>query len=222
MSTSRRPATRCARITRVRATTARPGAYAPVPDAALPERRRRAFTDVTDAAGIARAYGAGLGVAVGDLNGDGWPDLYVANDATPNQLWINRHDGTFEDAACSRAPRSMRCGRPEGSMGIALGDADNDGDEDLFVTNIVGEILRAVSERRPRQLRGLPGSSPAWVRATSASRASAPAGSTTTTMAGSICSSPTAPSTSSRDSGGRRSPTASEASCFTTKVPAAS
>jgi hypothetical protein len=36
-------------------------------------------------------------VAVGDLDGDGWPDIYVANDATPNQLWINRHDGTFED-----------------------------------------------------------------------------------------------------------------------------
>ena len=55
------------------------------------------FIDVTESAGISKAYGAGLGVATGDYNADGWIDLYVANDATPNQLWINRHDGTFGD-----------------------------------------------------------------------------------------------------------------------------
>jgi hypothetical protein len=62
----------------------------------------------------------------------------VANDATPNQLWINRHDGRSRiGAALGTAFNAL--GRPEGSMGIALGDADNDGDEDLFVTNIIGE-----------------------------------------------------------------------------------
>ena len=95
--------------------------------------------DVTDASGVGRAFGAGLGVAVGDLNGDGWPDIYVANDATPNQLWINRHDGSFEDRGLLSGTAFNALGRPEGSMGIALGDADNDGDEDLFVTNIAGE-----------------------------------------------------------------------------------
>ena len=70
--------------------------------------------------------------------------LYVANDATPNQLWINQHDGTFEDDGPALRHRVQRRGRPEGSMGIASGDADNDGDEDLFVTNIVGEIIRAL------------------------------------------------------------------------------
>ena len=78
-------------------------------------------------------------MAVGDLDGDGWPDIYVANDATPNQLWINRHDGTFEDRGLLSGTAFNALGRPEGSMGIALGDADNDGDEDLFVTNIIGE-----------------------------------------------------------------------------------
>ena len=97
------------------------------------------FTDVTEASGIARAYGAGLGVATGDFDGDGWPDIYVANDATPNQLWINRHDGTFEDRGVISGTAFNAGGRPEGSMGIAAGDFDNDGDEDLFVTNIAGE-----------------------------------------------------------------------------------
>jgi hypothetical protein len=116
-----------------------PGAYAPVPPRLFRNDGRLRFTDVTAVSGIARAYGAGLGVAVGDLDGDGWPDVYVANDATPNQLWINRHDGTFEDRGLLSGTAFNALGRPEGSMGIALGDADGDGDEDLFVTNIAGE-----------------------------------------------------------------------------------
>jgi hypothetical protein len=81
----------------------------------------------------------GLGVSAGDYNGDGWPDLYVANDATPNQLWINRHDGTFVDEGVISGSALSAAGNPEGSMGIASGDFDLDGDEDLFVTNIAGE-----------------------------------------------------------------------------------
>ena len=133
------PATRCAPIMLGARDYCPPGAYAPRARATVQERRRLAFTDVTESSGVARAYGAGLGVAVGDLDGDGWPDIYVANDATPNQLWINRHDGTFEDRGLLSGTAFNALGRPEGSMGIALGDADNDGDEDLFVTNIVGE-----------------------------------------------------------------------------------
>ena len=97
------------------------------------------FVEVTERAGITKADGAGLGVAVGDYNGDGWLDLYVANDATPNQLWINRRDGTFVDQGLISGSALNAAGNPEGSMGIASGDFDLDGDEDLFVTNIVGE-----------------------------------------------------------------------------------
>ncbi len=104
-STSRSPATSSATTRSARATTAARAAYQPVPDRLYRNDGNGRFIDVTERAGITKADGAGLGVSTGDYNGDGWPDLYVANDATPNQLWINQHDGTFVDEGCSRARR---------------------------------------------------------------------------------------------------------------------
>src|SRR6185295_17639285 len=118
-----------------------PRAYKPVPAALFHNNGHGRFDEATERAGISKAYGAGLGVAVGDYNGDGWPDVYVANDATPNQLWINRHDGTFSDEGLLSGAALNAAGNPEGSMGIASGDLDADGDEDLFVTNLVGETF---------------------------------------------------------------------------------
>jgi enediyne biosynthesis protein E4 len=117
-----------------------PRAYRPVPDRLYRNDGGR-FADVSAAAGITRADGAGLGVATGDYNGDGWLDLYVANDATPNQLWLNQKNGTFADDGLLSGSALNAAGNPEGSMGIASGDFDLDGDEDLFVTNIVGETF---------------------------------------------------------------------------------
>ena len=99
------------------------------------------FGDATEQAGISKAYGAGLGVATGDYNRDGWLDLFVANDATPNQLWMNRGDGTFVDEGVLSGVAFNAAGNPEGSMGIASGDFDLDGDEDLFISNLVGETF---------------------------------------------------------------------------------
>ena len=118
-----------------------PQAYKPVPAALYRNTGDGKFANVSDLAGISKAYGAGLGVSTGDYNGDGWLDLYVANDATPNQLWINRRNGTFRDEGMISGSAVNAAGNPEGSMGIASGDFDADGDEDLFVTNIVGETF---------------------------------------------------------------------------------
>ena len=118
-----------------------PRAYKPVPSKLYRNGGDGRFTDVTDKAGISKAFGAGLGVSIGDYNGDGWPDVYVANDATPNQLWINRKNGTFADEGLLAGAALNAAGNPEGSMGIASGDFDADGDEDLFITNIVGETF---------------------------------------------------------------------------------
>jgi len=85
-----------------------------------------------------KAY-AGLGAVAIDADGDGWPDIYVANDGYPNQLWLNREGKMFREDALFAGVALDRDGRPQGSMGIAVGDFDADGDEDLFVTNIMGE-----------------------------------------------------------------------------------
>jgi enediyne biosynthesis protein E4 len=118
-----------------------PRAYHPVPDRLYRNEGNGRFANVTESSGISKADGAGLGVAVGDYNADGWLDVYVANDATPNQLWINRKDGTFSDEGLLSGAALSGAGSPEGSMGIASGDFDSDGDEDLFVTNIIGETF---------------------------------------------------------------------------------
>lgn len=118
-----------------------PSAYRPVPARLFRNNGDGTFEDVSESAGILRAYGAGLGVAIRDFDGDGHLDIYVANDATPSQLWRNQGDGTFEDEGLLSGTAFNAAGRPEGSMGIAAGDPDADGDEDIVVTNLVGETF---------------------------------------------------------------------------------
>jgi len=97
------------------------------------------FTDVSKSSGIDTVAAPGLGILCADFTGDRKLDFYIANDGEANQLWENLGDGTFEDQAFLMGAALNSMGRPEASMGIALGDADGDGDQDLFMTHLVNQ-----------------------------------------------------------------------------------
>ena len=116
-----------------------PHVYRAQPSKLFHNNRDGTFTDVTVAAGMSREFGPALGVSAADYNGDGWIDLYVANDSEPNQLWINQRNGTFKNTALLAGVALSPEGTVKASMGIDAGDFDNDGDEDVFITELAGQ-----------------------------------------------------------------------------------
>ena len=98
------------------------------------------FTDVSKKAGVADGNGYyGLGVICSDFDEDGFVDIFVANDSTPNFLYHNNGDGTFKEIAFTSGTAVNESGSEQGSMGVTLGDYDHDGKLDLFITNFDDE-----------------------------------------------------------------------------------
>jgi hypothetical protein len=98
------------------------------------------FTDVTKQAGVSDPDGFyGLGVLTGDFDGDGWPDIFVANDSTPNFHYRNNGDGTFKEIGFMAGTAVNENGSEQGSMGATAGDYDHDGRLDIFITNFADE-----------------------------------------------------------------------------------
>ncbi len=97
------------------------------------------FEDVTEKSGIGAAASSGLGVTAVDLNGDGWLDLYVANDGRPNHLWLNRQNGTFSESAMELGAALPETGKARAGMGVAAADINGDGKPDLLITNLTNE-----------------------------------------------------------------------------------
>ncbi len=116
-----------------------PLAYEPQPDRLFRNKGDGTFEDVSIRAGINEIYGGALGSVTADFNGDGLPDIYVCNDMTANQFWINQGDGTFVDDSLLAGNAVNRHGQPEASMGVAATDFDHDGDTDIFMTHLLGE-----------------------------------------------------------------------------------
>ena len=94
------------------------------------------FTDLTKAAGIDVAFGNGLGNVAADFNGDGLADLFVANDGTINQLWMNAGNLRFEEECVLWSCAMDSDGIEKAGMGVASADVDDDGDSDLLVVNL--------------------------------------------------------------------------------------
>jgi len=117
-----------------------PNSYRAQPSRLYHNRRDGTFEDVTGKALVGGAYGPALGVTTADFNGDGWIDIYVANDGEPNLLWINQRNGTFKETAQLAGAALNAAGNAESGMGVDAGDFDNDGDEDIFVTNWLSQM----------------------------------------------------------------------------------
>lgn len=100
------------------------------------------FTDVSDASGVSKPESKGMGVVLADFNNDGWPDIAIANDSWPNFLFLNKHDGTFEDASFVSGIAASEEGRYEAGMGIDAADVDRDGWLDVYITHLDFELNR--------------------------------------------------------------------------------
>ena len=98
------------------------------------------FEESSEKVGVAdKKQYYGLGAVFGDFDNDGWQDIYVANDSSPNYLYRNKRDGTFADVSFESGTSYSGSGEEQGSMGVAFGDYDNDGNLDIFTTNFENE-----------------------------------------------------------------------------------
>ncbi len=116
-----------------------PHVYSAQPSHLFHNNRDGTFTDATASAGLSSEFGPALGVVTADFNGDGWIDIYVTNDGQPNQMWINQHNGTFKNTGLLSGTALSAEGEAKSSMGVDAGDFDNDGDEDIVVTELTGQ-----------------------------------------------------------------------------------
>jgi enediyne biosynthesis protein E4 len=113
--------------------TLNPASYEPERNLLFRNNGNGTFTEVAQELGVANPEGRSLSALWHDFDGDGWPDLYVANDISENKLYLNHH-GTFVDAGRSAWVEEYR-----GSMGLAAGDFDRDGDDDLFISHWIAQ-----------------------------------------------------------------------------------
>jgi hypothetical protein len=109
--------------------------YDPLPSVLYRNTGKGTFEDVSRQAGIAPYFGNGLGVAVSDIDDDGWPDVFVANDSTPNFLFHNNKNGTFTEIAGLAGVAVASDGKARAGMGTAFGDFTGSGKPGLIVTN---------------------------------------------------------------------------------------
>ena len=116
-----------------------PNEVDPTPDEMYLNRGDGTFEAVAQTRGLFGPGNRALGVAIADFDNDDWPDIYVANDATPNFLFLNQRDGQFRNLADLLGCAVASEGRAQASMGVAVGDYDHNGFLDLYLTHFEGE-----------------------------------------------------------------------------------
>jgi hypothetical protein len=109
-----------------------PDHYNGVPDFLYRNNRDGTFTEVGEKAGLHISEAKGMGAVAGDLNGDGWTDVYVCNDSVRNFLFINKGNGTFDEIGLTSGAGFDENGKPQASMGVDMADYDGDGRFDIF------------------------------------------------------------------------------------------
>jgi len=136
--------------------TLNPASFEPATNLLLQNDGHGSFEDVAAALGLENSKGRSLGALWHDVDDNGWPDLYVANDISDNALFLN-HEGVFEDISHAAWVADYR-----GAMGLAAGDWNRDGDDDLFVSHWVAQenalydsLLRDLEDKPEMQQKGL-------------------------------------------------------------------
>jgi enediyne biosynthesis protein E4 len=130
--------------------TLNPSAYPPERNLLL-RNDAGTFRDVARQAGVDNPTGRSLSAAWSDLDGDGWPDLYVANDISDNALFHNLGNGRFADESTAAWVADYR-----GAMGLGIGDWDNDGDIDIFISHWMAQENALYDNQRPHGAAGTP------------------------------------------------------------------
>jgi hypothetical protein len=115
-----------------------PHVYNSVPDILYRNNGNGTFNDISRESGVTKA-GNGLGVVFGDYDDDGWTDIFVANDSSPNLLYRNKGKGVFEELGFWAGVAVGADGKPLAGMGTDMGDINGDGLLDIFVTNLDGQ-----------------------------------------------------------------------------------
>jgi hypothetical protein len=117
-----------------------PGIYKSVPHSLYHNLGHGRFEDVTEKSGFAAAVGKGMGIAIADFNGDGFMDVFIANDTEPNFLFINQGDGTFKEDSWAWGVAYDEQGAVVSGMGADARDFNDDGWPDVFYNNLQGQI----------------------------------------------------------------------------------
>lgn len=117
-----------------------PKTYPAVPHRLYRNLGNGGFADVTGASGFGNSRGKGMGIGIADVDGNGWVDVFIANDTEPNFLYLNRGDGTFTERALSWGVAYNDDAATVSAMGVDIRDYDNDGAPDIFYNNLTTQI----------------------------------------------------------------------------------